>query len=368
MSASILTGEEKVIMALRSLYESYGYSRYKMSKFEEYDLYARNKDFLVSDNIITFTETNGRLMALKPDVTLSIVRSGHDDKSSAQKLYYNENVYRVSDRTHSFREIMQTGLECIGDIDDICLAEVLTLAAKSLREISEDSMLVISHLGIVSELLSSMSLKGDDYSSALRFIGEKNTHELERVLKNASVPEASVDTLLKLVRIHSDADEVLSFLRSRCSSPAVAQLERLTAALESAGCGDMIRLDFSVVNNMRYYNGIVFKGYVSGIPVSVLSGGQYDRLMKKLGRSANAVGFAVYLDTIERLNMKQPDYDVDTVLLYKDSTEIRLVLEAADRFRDKGSVITVKSVPAGLRYRQLAVLSEDGTEVSFRNA
>ena len=46
-------------MDLQALYERSGYSRYKMSKFEEYDLYARNKDFLVSDTIITFTE-NGK--------------------------------------------------------------------------------------------------------------------------------------------------------------------------------------------------------------------------------------------------------------------------------------------------------------------
>ena len=49
-----------------------------MSRFEEYDFYARNKDFLVSDRIITFTDSRGRLLALKPDVTLSIIKSGSD--------------------------------------------------------------------------------------------------------------------------------------------------------------------------------------------------------------------------------------------------------------------------------------------------
>ena len=65
-----LSFQEKVIFSLRGLYRSYGYTQYKMSKFEEYDLYANNKDFLISDRVITFTDTNGKLMALKPDVTL----------------------------------------------------------------------------------------------------------------------------------------------------------------------------------------------------------------------------------------------------------------------------------------------------------
>ncbi|MBR4953790.1 MAG: ATP phosphoribosyltransferase regulatory subunit, partial [Oscillospiraceae bacterium] len=77
---------ERVIFALRSLYNSYGYSRYKMSKFEEYDLYAHNKDFLISDSVITFTDTNGKLMALKPDVTLSIVKNSKDDANTVSKL------------------------------------------------------------------------------------------------------------------------------------------------------------------------------------------------------------------------------------------------------------------------------------------
>ena len=82
--------EEKAVFALRSLYSKYGYSQYKMNKFEEYDLYVKNKDFLISDSVITFTDTNGRLMALKPDVTLSIIKNSKDTKGYVEKLYYNE--------------------------------------------------------------------------------------------------------------------------------------------------------------------------------------------------------------------------------------------------------------------------------------
>ena len=101
--------EERIVFALRELYRRFGYIQYKMRKFEEYDLYARNKDFLISDNIITFTDVSGKLMALKPDVTLSIVRSGRDG-DGVQKVYYNENVYRVSAAAQGFREIMQSGI------------------------------------------------------------------------------------------------------------------------------------------------------------------------------------------------------------------------------------------------------------------
>ena len=128
---SILKTEERAVFTLRSLYATHGYQPYKMSKFEEYDLYARNKDFLVSDSVITFTDTNGKLMALKPDVTLSIIKNYKDEPGVMQRVYYNENVYRVSDETHQYKEILQTGLECMGEIDFYNLCEVLRLAVES---------------------------------------------------------------------------------------------------------------------------------------------------------------------------------------------------------------------------------------------
>lgn len=70
-------------------------------------------------------------MALKPDVTLSIIKNSKDTPGYVQKLYYNENVYRVSKGTKTFKEIMQVGLECIGDIDGYCISEVITLAGKA---------------------------------------------------------------------------------------------------------------------------------------------------------------------------------------------------------------------------------------------
>ena len=96
--------DERALYELRSLYRRYGYAQYKMSKFEEYDLYVRNKSFLLSDHVITFTDTDGKLMALKPDVTLSIVKNSKDRADGVRKVYYNENVYRVPKGEISFRD------------------------------------------------------------------------------------------------------------------------------------------------------------------------------------------------------------------------------------------------------------------------
>ena len=133
---------------LNQLYEEYGYRKFRMSKFEDYDLYAQNKDFLKKGHIITFTDGDGSLKALKPDITLSIMKNNSGD---SEKVYYNENVYRETGGT--FREILQVGVESVGQIDPYAEAEVIVLAAKSLRTISEDYVLDLSDVSFVGGLL-----------------------------------------------------------------------------------------------------------------------------------------------------------------------------------------------------------------------
>ena len=365
MEINTMKYEERIVFALRELYRRFGYQQFKMRKFEEYDLYARNKDFLISDNIITFTDVNGRLMALKPDVTLSIVRSGDDAEGGVQKVFYNENVYRVSAAARGFREIMQAGVECIGEVDDCCLAETLMLAVESLRTISPDCVLELSQLDVVSALADALGVEDDARRAALKCISEKNLHGLDEVCRAAGADAGAAVRLRTLAQTAGAPAEVLPVLRKLGAPPeAVAQLETLTAALDAMGLGGYVRIDFSVVGDMRYYNGVVFKGFVSGVPAGVLSGGQYDRLMRKMRRSSRAVGFAVYLDLLERFSGEAAQWDVDTVLLYEPGTPPAALLRAVEALsRDGSSVSAQHTAPQSLRWRRLARL--EGEEVTI---
>ena len=148
ISDNVLQSGEKINLMLRELYHARGYRPYRMSKFEEYDFYANNKDFLVSDNVITFTDTNGKLMALKPDVTLSIIKNSRDVPDEKQRVYYCENVYRVARNTGSFKEITQTGLECFGNVNCDDVADVALVPVRVL--------LVVLRLDGISEFRSDL--------------------------------------------------------------------------------------------------------------------------------------------------------------------------------------------------------------------
>lgn len=355
MNQTIMRSDERAVFALRSLYRNYGYARFKMSRFEEYDLYVRNKDFLVSDEVITFTDRTGRLLALKPDVTLSIIKNTVDRPGAVQKVYYNENVYRVDKGTHSFKEIMQAGLECIGDLGGYEIAEVVLLAAKSLALIGEEYVLDLSHMGLVSAMLQGLS--PEQQAEALAAVHQKSAHALSE-LELSAEDRTKLTALIRCSGAPAEALATLKpYLTTEAELAAFAEFQSLCRILQK----DLhVRVDFSVGNDLKYYSGVVFKGYLEGIPAAVLSGGQYDKLLQKLGRTSGAIGFAVYLDLLER--REETEYDVDTVLLHEKEADPAALVEAAEALAEKGTLLVAKEAPEGVQYRRLLKLTERGIE------
>ena len=352
-----LKKDEQAIFLLRKLYRSFGYLPYKMSRFEEYDLYVRNKDFLVSDQVITFSDRSGKLLALKPDVTLSIIKNA-GKSADTQRVYYNENVYRVDPQTRAFREIMQTGLECIGNLTTLDVAEVVLLAAKSLEKLGENFLLDISHMGLVGGILQGSGLSHEGQSKALMYLHQKNSHELRRLCEEEN---CDGEALLALVQAVGTPSVVFEKLRKfTCDGElqtSLVQLQEICGVLESFGFGEKIRVDFSVGTDMKYYSGVVFKGYLEGITAGILSGGQYDKLLQKMGRGGNAVGFAIYLNLLEQIREKTR-FDLDTVLLYPADGDMQQVMQAAESLRKDADVLTVSKLPENLRWRKLYKLQE----------
>lgn len=370
---NVLSDMEKAIFNMRALYRAHGYSQYKMSKFEEYDLYAENKSFLISDSIITFTGTGGKLMALKPDVTLSIVKSTKDTGKCTNKVYYNENVYRAEGGERDFREIMQAGLECIGEIDDYSISEVLTLAAKSLELISNDFVLDISHLGIVAEALDRLGVTMAGRAQILSAIADKNLHSALAVCREEGIAEEKTALMQAIITSYGEPKKVLAelapLLSEGAGKAAADELDRLLSMLGDNIPMEKIRIDFSVAGDMNYYSGIVMSGFIRGISKSILSGGQYDNLMRKMGKKNGAVGFALYLDLLEELENKIEEYDVDALILYDEKTDLKALRKAADKLLESGMSVTAqKDIPEKMRYKQLMKITESGVEIIERHA
>ena len=334
---------ESALFDMRMLFEQYGYSQYKVSKFESYDLYAKNKAFLVSDNVLTFTDTTGHLMALKPDVTLSIVKNTVSGEN-LQKLYYSENVYRTAGSSQGFKEIMQTGLECIGEVDLYSTAEVLMLAAKSLKAVSEEYILDISHMGFISPLISE-KIPNEYTKELLELISQKNSAQADTLLTEIGVEDDVKNAILTLTSLYMPLGDALDAIKPLILNDAMAEaydeLKALESLMKHYGI-EHLYLDFSVINDMRYYNGIIFSGYIKGISDKVLSGGRYDNLLKRMKKDAGAIGFAFYLDTLEQLVNTSGENAIDVLIVYDENVSPEAVINAMEKAVAEGK--TAKAV------------------------
>ena len=273
---STLQPKERASFALRALYEAAGCRKYHMGRFEEYSLYQANRSFLSSEQVITFTDLDGRLLALKPDVTLSIAKTAQPAPGETLRYYYHENVYRPSAESHTFKEIGQMGLEFLGGVGEAEVQQAVCLAAQSLGQLGTDWVLEVSHMGYLFGLLDALQVPEDARAGLLRKLGQKNAHELRAAALAAGLDEDTADTLCRV----------------------------LAGPLEQAG--GAIRLDLTLAGEMEYYNGLVFQGYLKALPRPLLKGGRYDLLMQQFTPGAGAIGFAVYLDELDRLSAPLP--------------------------------------------------------------
>ena len=228
--------------------------------------------------------------------------------------------------------------------------------------ISEASVLEISHLGILKELTDSVGVPLENRERLVKLISEKNPHELGSLCRDCGLGEETTQLLRWIATASGTPEVMLPLMRQKLSGlvsdTTLSAFETALSALQ----GYSLRVDFSVVDNIHYYNGFVFRGFVDGIPDAVLSGGQYDKLMKKMNRSAGAIGFAVYMDLLQRMDTDESQYDVDTLVLYDEATELSALRKLVKEYRDQDrSVMVQRQQPEGLRFRQLVKFN--GSEV-----
>ena len=303
-----LKPDEIATLRIRGIYEQAGYKKYRMSRFEEYNLYAENKDFLGGEKVITFTDLDGRLLALKPDVTLSIINNSRATRKKPEKLYYIENVYRECKESHTYKEISQMGLEYIGDINEAGVVEVIDLAAQTLSKISPKYILELSHMDFVLEMLNEFKMADVDKFKMIKQIRNRNIDGMLETGKSSMLSKEQIEKICIIPSLQGNVDQVITRARqivlNEKMGRALDTLENIYAALKIRDSEAKVKLDLSTINDIDYYNGVIFKGYIEGTARSVLAGGQYDRAMLLFDKDVDAIGFALYLNEISRMDLE----------------------------------------------------------------
>ena len=339
MNANLIN-ENSIVSNLINIYERFGFKKIKLSKFEDYNLYNNNKDFLQTEHILTFMNLNGNLKSLRPDVTLSIVKKVlKDNEKETQKIYYIEDIYKIV--SNEYEEIPQVGVEIIGKLNNYSNLEIISMAIESLKSINKNYILEISNIDFISAIFDEINLEENLKIEILNNIYLKNKHDLEKLL-NKNVDCKYKKYILSFVELSGNYKDILKKLKSliinKKMQKSYEEFKSLSFVFELYNNFDKILLDFSIESQLGYYNGIIFKGYIKESNDIILSGGRYDKLLNKFNSNKNAIGFAIYMDKLYEKN-KTSDF-IDILILYKSGDE-NILLNEVRKFMNKNKKVRV---------------------------
>ena len=339
MNANLIN-ENSIVSNLINIYERFGFKKIKLSKFEDYNLYNNNKDFLQTEHILTFMNLNGNLKSLRPDVTLSIVKKVlKDNEKETQKIYYIEDIYKIV--SNEYEEIPQVGVEIIGKLNNYSNLEIISMAIESLKSINKNYILEISNIDFISAIFDEINLEENLKIEMLNNIYLKNKHDLEKLL-NKNVDNKYKKYILSFIELSGNYKDILKKLKSliinKKMQKSYEELKSLSFVFELYNNFDKILLDFSIESQLGYYNGIIFKGYIKESNDIILSGGRYDKLLNKFNSNKNAIGFAIYMDKLYEKN-KTSDF-IDILILYKSGDE-NILLNEVRKFMNKNKKVRV---------------------------
>ena len=342
-----MSKKDLVLLNIRKMYDSYGYKKISLPSFEEYDLYNENKDF-IDRNVLTVMSPNGKLLALRPDITLSVAKKVSKDQSlKYSKIYYQENTYNLT-KYVGYEEDEQLGIELIGKESTFLDFEIINLAVKSLDIINKKSMIVLSHAGFISSIFENFDLEHETKEQILDCINRKNSHDIQKILKrNEHISENVKKLIYKIPELSGNLEniekELLKYEINVNTKKILSELKQLNSLLMKFYKKSKIIFDFSVVKNLNYYNGIILQGYIEGFPNVILTGGRYDKLFEKFGVDTGAVGFAILTDGLKGYYKDTDKKDFEILIAY-DNSDFEKLVEIVNDFQKKGLRVRTENI------------------------
>ena len=342
-----MSKKDLVLLNIRKMYDSYGYKKISLPSFEEYDLYNENKDF-IDRNVLTVMSPNGKLLALRPDITLSVAKKISKEQSlKYSKIYYQENTYNLT-KYVGYEEDEQLGIELIGKESTFLDFEIINLAVKSLDIINKKSMIVLSHAGFISSIFENFDLEYEIKEQILDCINRKNSHDIQKILKrNEHISENVKKLIYKIPELSGNLEniekELLKYEINDNTKKILSELKQLNSLLMKFYKKSKIIFDFSVVKNLNYYNGIILQGYIEDFPNVILTGGRYDKLFEKFGVDTGAVGFAILTDGLKGYYKDTDKKDFEVLIAY-DNSDFEKLVEIVNDFQKKGLRVRTENI------------------------
>ncbi len=340
-----------VTKKIENVFKSYGFETVESPEFEFLEVFSdENKGSTDPKQMYKFIERDGSTLALRSDMTPPIARIAatvYGDTEDPIRLSYFGNTCRYYEEYQGrARQEYQAGIELIGVNSVEADAEVLVIAVNSLLETGlTDFNITIGQVEFFKGILEETNLSQDDKRTLYECVAQRDYVSVEKIIEEKNLPEDIKEIFINLPKMYGDF-EILEYAqkitKNEVSKKSIQNLMELYKIIEYYGYEKYITFDLSMVSNLNYYTGIIFRGYTEGIGYHIVSGGRYDNLVGQYGKNKEAVGFSLKLSDIISLIIKK-DIEIETkkitaLICYKKEG-MKSALLASKKFRETGLYI-----------------------------
>ena len=260
---------------------------------ETFELLARKAGEEVSQQIYHFEDKSNRQLALRPEVTPSLVRmvsARQQEIVFPAKWWTIGQCFRYERMTRGRkREHFQWNVDVIGEPSVLAEAWILACATHALRALGlgpADVRIHINNRQVVAHLLCELGVPREQHVDVFMVLDKKG-----------KVPVETMQQMLVEKGIGAQqAEQVMNHLEDQnalAASPAAGEIRRLLEMADAMGFGDYVQFDSGVVRGLSYYTGTVFESFDAQRQFrAIFGGGRYDDLFGDMtGVSRPAVGF-----------------------------------------------------------------------------
>lgn len=287
-----------------------GYTHIEPSTFENFEKFISLNKKIKKESMVKVLNGGSDVLVLRPDNTTNIIKKliPRWQEGTKLKLFYNSTVFRNNPNSN-IREINQMGIEYLGETPAKADREVLGLALDILNRFNGGFILEISNSKYIRGLFEAINLDEVQEKHLKDLIYHKNKFELIAYVETLNLEKGLHDCLSSILDLQGDisniAKKAKSYYKNRTMEEALEELKVIKNFIEEKGYSQYVHFDLSMVTELDYYDGIIFKGYYPNSFKDIISGGRYDSFTEDFGRLVPAIGFSLDLDELTEINCKK---------------------------------------------------------------
>ncbi|HNZ82693.1 MAG TPA: ATP phosphoribosyltransferase regulatory subunit [Sedimentibacter sp.] len=283
-----------------------GYMNIEPSIFEEYDEFTSVNSRIDKKSTVKILESNSDILILSPDITTGIINKFMPrwDYDLMLKIFYYGKTYKHNG--NGIKEKREIGIEIIGDNSQNIDQNTLMTAERIISRYSDNYLLEIGNSKFLKGIMLACSFNKEDYDNILDLLYLKNKQELDDYLSKLNYKEP-ICTLLNILDLEGTYEEITGKLEGLYLNDMMkAGLQELKTVDDyMKNITDKIIYDLSMVSELSYYDGIIFRGYIHGSNTEIIKGGRYDSFTEQFGVKIPAIGFTVELDELLKAIYKE---------------------------------------------------------------